>query len=711
MTMETDSNNVNDSNQVEVEPTKSSEDGAIKQLPVKKKTSCCTGLKVFLAALSYSYLSKTLSGIIMKSSITQIERRFDLPSSVAGLIDGSFEMGNLLVMAFVSYFGAKFHRPKIIALGCIVMSAGSILTAMPHFFMGYYKYETAAHAASSVNSTSSIIPCSMDQNGTAGVNEILSGHPDSDCVKESSSYMWIYVLLGNLLRGVGETPITPLGISYLDDFAKEDDVPLYIACLHTIGMIGPMIGYLLGSLCASLYVDIGFVDLGSITITPKDSRWVGAWWLGFVISGIASLIAAIPFCFLPKSLKRQEEENDKTSSDFSKIRGDQSKPHEFENYQPVKWSVASKDFFTSLKRILSNRIYVTFLCCSLLQFSSFIGFLTYKPKYMEQQYGQSTSKSNFMTGLTALPAVGIGIFLGGFIMKKYKLGMIGATKFGYGMSFMAFFISLSYFFVGCENHVVAGLTASYDGKPFARHESALFSVCNSDCKCATNQWDPVCGDNGITYLSPCLAGCKASKGHGKNKVYQNCSCIEITGSQSGNTSAILGQCPKSDDCSRKFIYYTVIQVISAFCHALGGTPLYMLMFRCVHPELKSLAVGLYMLIMRALAGIPAPVYFGALIDRTCLKWGISSCGQRGACRIYDTKAYRYTYLGLITGFRVPAYFLAFLLYTMVKKRYQAKDPKSTENGGQESVPMNEDTNAKSNEYLSGSSDVERESCI
>ncbi|XP_039359759.1 solute carrier organic anion transporter family member 1B3-like isoform X2 [Mauremys reevesii] len=654
MRVETDSN-VNHSN-LEVEPTQTLEDGAIKHVPVKKKTSCCTGLKVFLLALSFSYLCKTLSGTVMKSSITQIERRFDIPSSVAGLIDGSFEMGNLLVLAFVSYFGAKFHRPKIIALGCCIMSAGSILTAMPHFFMGYYKYETASHAVLSVNSTSSLSPCSVDQNVT-GVSETLSEQPDSDCVKAAASYIWIYVLLGNLLRGVGESPITPLGISYLDDFAKEEDTPFYIACLHTVAMIGPIIGYLLGSLCASLYVDIGFVDLGSITITPKDSRWVGAWWLGFIIAGITNLIAAIPFCFLPKSLKKQKEENnDNISSDLSKIKGDQSRHHKSENHQPVKWSVISK-------------------------------------------------------GVTALPAVSIGIFLGGLIMKKYKMGMIGATKFGFGMSLTAFLITLTHFFVGCENHVVAGLTVSYDGKPVARHETSLFSVCNSDCKCATNQWDPVCGDNGITYISACLAGCKASTGHGKNKVYHNCSCMEITDSQSGNTSVILGQCPKSDDCSRKFIYYTVIQVISAFFHALGGTPLYVTMFRCVHPELKSLAVGLYTLIIRALAGIPAPIYFGALIDRTCLKWGSSSCGHRGACRIYDSDAYRYTYLGLIAGLRLPSYFLAFLFYTMVKKQYQAKDPKSTENGGQESVPMNKEANSKSNEYLSSSSVVERESRI
>lgn len=40
----------------------------------------------------------------------------------------------------------------------------------------------------------------------------------------------------------------------------------------------------------------------SITITPADARWVGAWWLGYLIAGVITLLAAIPFWFLPRSL-------------------------------------------------------------------------------------------------------------------------------------------------------------------------------------------------------------------------------------------------------------------------------------------------------------------------------------------------------------------------------------------------------------------------
>lgn len=49
--------------------------------------------QMFLVALSFAYFSKALSGSYMKSTITQLERRFDIPSYLIGIIDGSFEIG------------------------------------------------------------------------------------------------------------------------------------------------------------------------------------------------------------------------------------------------------------------------------------------------------------------------------------------------------------------------------------------------------------------------------------------------------------------------------------------------------------------------------------------------------------------------------------------------------------------------------------------
>lgn len=37
--------------------------------------------------------------------------------------------------------------------------------------------------------------------------------------------------------------------------------------MQTISVVGPVFGYLLGSLCAKIYVDIGFVKMGEIKQT------------------------------------------------------------------------------------------------------------------------------------------------------------------------------------------------------------------------------------------------------------------------------------------------------------------------------------------------------------------------------------------------------------------------------------------------------------
>lgn len=46
-------------------------------------------------------------------------------------------------------------------------------------------------------------------------------------------------------------------------------------------------------------------------------------------------------------------------------------------------------------------------------------------------------------------------------------------------------------------------------------------------------------------------------------------------------------------------------------------------------------------------GIPSPIFYGAAIDSTCIKWGTNNCGEPGACRMYDSDAYRYLFITCI----------------------------------------------------------------
>lgn len=62
-----------------------------------------------------------------------------------------------------------------------------------------------------------------------------------------------------------------------------------------------------------------------------------------------------------------------------------------------------------------------------------------------------------------IPAVAVGMFTGGVIMKKFKMGVMGAAKFALATSLLGYFLSLFFFALGCENARVAGITVSYDG--------------------------------------------------------------------------------------------------------------------------------------------------------------------------------------------------------------------------------------------------------
>uniref|UniRef100_A0A9J7YI14 Solute carrier organic anion transporter family member n=1 Tax=Cyprinus carpio carpio TaxID=630221 RepID=A0A9J7YI14_CYPCA len=540
------------------------------------QTKCCSPtLKIFIGLLAFCYFTKSLTGAYTKSTITQIERRFEIPSSTAGIIDVSFEMGNLLVITVVSYFGAKFHRPKIIGAGVLLMGIGTLLMALPHFIMSQYKYDTAAAHSNDADNFTVSSTCSSDNQST--VQQLVSG-----CLKgeSESSPMWVIALFGNILRGIGEASIGPLGMSFIDDYARPENSAFYIGCLHTLGVIGPIFGYSLGSLCASLYVDIGLVDQESVTITPQDSRWVGAWWLGYVVSGLLTLLAALPLWFLPRALP----ENPQTSK-----LDNASNQHK----HTLSITEIAKDFGPSLKRLLTNGIYLLYLVYSVLALNAFTIVITYTPKYLEQQFGQSASKTNFLIGVTSIPAATLGMFLSGWIMKRFKLSLLGSTRLMFFSSVTTLVCTIPYFALSCENIDVAGVTVPYQGSVEVQDIShGLLTSCNADCGCPDFQWDPVCGQNGVTYISPCHAGCNSTRGAGQNMTFHGCTCIQSWGLTSGTSTAVLGQCSRETSCTKMFYIYLALQSLAFFVYSLGTVPFFLISLRfcliCFHHIVRQM---------------------------------------------------------------------------------------------------------------------------
>ncbi|XP_067551962.1 solute carrier organic anion transporter family member 1A2 isoform X4 [Pseudorca crassidens] len=489
----------------------------------------------------------------------------------------------------------------------------------------------------------------------------------SECVKEVKSLMWVYVLVGNIIRGIGETPIMPLGISYIEDFAKSENSPLYIGFIETGAIIGPLIGLSLASFCANVYVDTGSVNTDDLTITPIDTRWVGAWWFGFLVCAGVNVLTAIPFFVLPKTLPKEGLEDIAET-----IKNDKE---EKQSEVRKKRVGITKDFLPFMKSLLCNPVYMLFILISVLQFNAFVNMISFMPKYLEQHYGKSASDAIFLIGIYNLPPICIGYIVGGLIMKKFKITVIQAAHIGCWLSLIEYLLYFLCFLMICDNSSVAGITTSYEGVQQDLHVgNGILADCNMDCNCPTKIWDPVCGNDGLSYMSACLAGCETSSGTGINMVFQNCSCIQTP----GNSSAVLGLCDKGQDCSMMLQYFLILSVVSSFIYSLSAIPGYMVLLRCIKPEEKSLGVGLHAFCTRVLAGIPAPIYFGALVDSTCLHWGTLKCGESGACRIYDSTNFRYIYLGLPAVLRGSSYIPAFLILIILRKYRLPEENASSE---------------------------------
>lgn len=151
------------------------------------------------------------------SVLTTLERRFNLQSADVGVIASSFEIGNLVLILFVSYFGAKAHRPRLIGCGGVIMALGALLSALPEFLTNQYEIGDTGRSDAGWD------VCSNMSSREAQLAE------EAGCANKPNTNMMYLLLIGaQVLLGIGATPVQPLGVSYIDDHVKKKDSSLYI---------------------------------------------------------------------------------------------------------------------------------------------------------------------------------------------------------------------------------------------------------------------------------------------------------------------------------------------------------------------------------------------------------------------------------------------------------------------------------------------------
>ncbi|XP_071777370.1 solute carrier organic anion transporter family member 3A1 isoform X1 [Centroberyx gerrardi] len=631
---------------------------------LRKNSSCFSNIKIFLISECALMLAQGTVGAYLVSVLTTLERRFNLQSADVGVIASSFEIGNLALILFVSYFGAKAHRPRLIGCGGIVMALGALLSALPEFLTN--QYEIGETWRTDVGRDA----CSNSSRAQQGEDEVCAN-------KANTNMMYLLLIGAQVLLGIGATPVQPLGVSYIDDHVKKKDSSLYIGILFSTLVFGPACGFILGSLCTKFYVDAIFIDTSKLGITPDDPRWIGAWWAGFLLCGALLFFSALLMFGFPQSLAPREGEGGADSEQAMlppTLNADYETPKPsngvVRNHEPANSPTCCQQLRVIpkvTKHLLSNPVFTCIILAACMEIGVVAGFAAFLGKYLEQQFNLTTTSANQLLGMTAIPCACLGIFMGGLLVKKLNLSALGAIRMAMLVNLISTACYVSFLFLGCDTGPVAGVTVTY-GNETLRVGQKPDAQCISHCNCFTSSISPVCGSNGVTYLSACFAGCSRSARtgasstvsqvftlpHYPSKNLTGCTCIS---SDSALATAVPGKCP-TPGCQEAFLIFLCVICACSLIGAMAQTPSVIILIRTVSPELKSYALGVLFLLLRLLGFIPPPLIFGAGIDSTCLFWS-SECGDKGACLLYDNVAYRHLYVSLAIILKG----IAFLLYT------------------------------------------------
>lgn len=219
------------------------------------------------------------------------------------------------------------------ALGLSTVVIFCLLSALPHWLYGAGEdsllLTTEYGSTYNYNMTKEVFLMEQKKILCSKKNETLH-----QCEDEEGNFApQIILFVAQFISGMGAPLFHTLGVSYMDDNIKKSKTPalvseyevkikfrgnlyfMFSGFSYFLRMLGPPIGYALASFSLNMFISPTLTP----TITKNDPRWLGAWWLGWLVLGSLLFVFGSLLAFFPKTLPRAAARKEEKQSHVSTI--------------------------------------------------------------------------------------------------------------------------------------------------------------------------------------------------------------------------------------------------------------------------------------------------------------------------------------------------------------------------------------------------------
>lgn len=614
------------------------------------------------------------------ANMSTIERRYSFSSSTGAYVLITDNIATVLTSLFVGHYGKTVHKPRWMAIACLITGLSIALMALPYFLFGSPSEHEIEQLLSQQKSTSSNItlttnnPQSKLQTAKA-FQMCMDIAQEEKCDVNSISKASIVTSMAlflfgasNFMRGFGATLFFTYGAPYIDDNVSKAKMPLLFACIFASRVVGFPIGNFVSSFALTLYENPLIKPVG---LTKNDPSWIGAWWFGFVVFGLLLMTLAIPLSFFPAEFERKKKKvdsqegssGDPIDEDFEEIdlenpqnnraiaiidaKQQQQQQQDANDKLQIEQakSTSLSDLPGELWEIVKNPIIFCQMIGDTFRGFGILGFFVFQTRYLENEFRQSASTASFISGTTGFLAKMFGVVFGGLFITCLRPGPKTLTSYIFLVEVTSVFALLTASIFFGPQHIFTNNQLNP-----VTNQLELISQCNANCHCENVKYQPVCGEMKnqlnekrpmMSFFSPCHAGC--TKSHLDNpeqtdssRSFTDCSCIQAS---SGISS--LRKCPSDDNVYMYAYIISIGSMISGSSRA-GNAVTFL---RSITAEQKALAVALKSFWHSLVVSIPYPIVYGKIFDWNCIVWK-RECNKKGNCWLYDTESLRVTYHGI-----------------------------------------------------------------